>query len=127
MQDINFFSSLSGLGSTRAHGTPEPKDANGDINKDKLEDAFSKYVEDPGIRAIDSIPHKANQGFSLTGENKGALAFFVAMLATRGPGFRDSVEEFHKKIVEKVDSQIIHESIVEGDCPDVINSLISIY
>lgn len=96
------------------------EDENGDINKDKLEDAFSKYVEDPGIRAIDSIPHKANQGFSLTGENKGTLAFFVAMLATRGPGFRDGVEELHKKIVEKVGARIIHESIAGGDCPDVI-------
>ena len=100
------------------------EDENGDINKDKLEDAFSKYVDDPGIRAIDSIPHEANQGFSLTGENKGILAFFVAILATRGPGFRDGVEEFHKKIVEKVEARIIHESIAEGDCPDVIKSAI---
>jgi len=96
------------------------EDKNGDINKNKLEDAFSKYVEDPGIRAIDSIPHKTTQGFSLTGENKGILAFFVAMLVTRGPGFRDGVEEFHKKIVEKVGAPIIHKSIAEGNCPDII-------
>ena len=96
------------------------EDENGDINKNKLEDAFSKYVEDPGIRAIDSIPHKATQGFSLTGENKGILAFFVAILATRGPGFRDGIEEFHKKIIEKAGTPIINKSIAEGDCPDII-------
>ena len=96
------------------------EDENGNIDKDKLEDAFSKYVEDPGIRAIDSIPRKANQSFYLSGENKGTLAFFIAMLATRGPGFRVGVEEFHKKIVEKVGAPIIHKSIAEGDCPEIL-------
>lgn len=97
---------------------------NGELDKDTLENGFSKYVENPGIRAIDSIPNKANNGFNLTGEHKGWLAFFIAMLATRGPGFRDGIKEFHEKIAEKVGAPIIHKSISDGECPDIVKELI---
>ena len=96
------------------------EDEDGNIEKERMENAFSQYVEDPGIKAINAIPDKAKCDFKLSGENKGALAFFIAILATRGPAFRDGVRELHKKVVLKAGAPIIKKSIESGECPEIL-------
>lgn len=60
-----------------------------------LEDGFQK-VEKAGIEIIKEICSKR----SLTGEGKGKLAFYIGLLLTRGPSFRDGVHSFLKHHVE---------------------------
>jgi hypothetical protein len=96
------------------------EDENGNLDKGRMENAFSRYVEDPGIRAINAIPDIPKANFTLSAEQKGALAFFIAILFTRGPAFRDGVKKFHEILVKKVGRPIIEKSIKTGECPEIL-------
>lgn len=100
------------------------EDEQGNINKNNIEDAFSKYTESPGIRVINSIPKTVKSSFKLSQDERAALAFFLALLATRGPIFRDAVKNIHKKAVELVGESVIHELLKNGEVPDVVKKQI---
>ncbi len=60
-----------------------------------LEDGF-ETVEKSAIKFIRnlSVSHK------LSSKAKGCLAYFIGLLLTRGPSFRDGIHEFHKHAAE---------------------------
>ncbi len=62
-----------------------------------LEDGF-QTVERPAIEIIRNIPTSRR----LSSEDKGCLAFYLGLLLTRGPSFRDGIHELHKHTAEIV-------------------------
>jgi len=60
-----------------------------------LEDGFQK-IETAAIRVIGNL----STSQKLPPEDKGCLAFYIGLLLTRGPSFRDGIHEFHKHAVE---------------------------
>jgi hypothetical protein len=60
-----------------------------------LEDGFQK-IEKVAINII----RKINSEQKLTEYDKGCLSFYIGLLLTRGPSFRDGVHEFHKHHAE---------------------------
>ena len=96
-----------------------------------LEDGLQK-IEKVAIDAIRRISSEQK----LTGEDKGCLAFYIGLLLTRGPSFRDGVHEFHKHLAEimlqkKYESgrlseppAILKKYIVNNDITSVIKPVI---
>ncbi len=75
-------------------------DENGQLDQQRLGDAF-QIIEDktPGIiRGIQ--PSKTGEQVALSGEEHGTLSFFIALLLTRVPSFRDGIEDIHRRFVE---------------------------
>jgi hypothetical protein len=60
-----------------------------------LEDGFEK-IESHAIQIIRELPSKR----ILKGEDKGCLSFYLGLLLTRGPAFRDGCHEYHKHSVD---------------------------
>jgi hypothetical protein len=61
----------------------------------KLENAFSE-VENTVIPIISSL-HNSHGSVNLSEINKGYLSYFVALLLTRVPSFREGIENIHSK------------------------------
>ena len=60
-----------------------------------LEDGF-QTIETPAIEIIKNL--SASQ--ELSSDEKGCLAFYIGLLLTRGPSFREGIHELHKHAVE---------------------------
>ena len=60
-----------------------------------LEDGFQK-IETAAIQIIGNLSTSQN----LPPEDKGCLAFYIGLLLTRGPSFREGIHEFHKHAAE---------------------------
>jgi len=60
-----------------------------------LEDGF-QTIETPAIEIIRNL----STSQKLSSHDKGCLAFYIALLLTRGPSFRDGIHEFHKNVAE---------------------------
>lgn len=86
----------------------------GEIDHVSLEDAFSK-VENTCIQIIEklraeSFPSK----LTITEEEHGQLAFFLALLLTRNPGVRDGINQFHGSFAH----QTLHSLYNSGSLPE---------
>lgn len=77
------------------------KGENGKDDNMSMENAFEKIecLAAPIIAKIQ--PEKPLQNIKLEGKDRGHLAFFIALLLTRGPSFRDGVHDMHEQIVDK--------------------------
>jgi hypothetical protein len=68
---------------------------------DTTVEEFLSKIESTGIRLIQRlIAGEAPDSF--TEEDRGALAYFIALMSVRIPGFRDSVEKFAADVMRKV-------------------------
>lgn len=77
-------------------------DENGEVDHTALEDALSD-VEGIGIQHIDKLINASSMPYSPLGEKEqGELAFFLALLLTRGPAFRNAVNDLHGLMVQQM-------------------------
>jgi hypothetical protein len=79
-----------------------------------LEDGF-QTVETPAIKIIRSL----STSKKLSSEDKGCLAFYIGLLLTRGPSFRDGIHEAHKHAIE-VMLKKMYESGVFPEPPEIL-------
>jgi len=103
------------------------------IKTQMLEDGF-QAVETPAIEIIRNL----STSQKLSSHDKGFLAFYIGLMLTRGPSFRDGIHEFHKHIHEitlqkeyesgrlpeppAILKKYIAEHIVENDITSVIET-----
>ncbi len=74
-----------------------------------FEDEFQK-IESTVINIIRNLSISQK----LSSEDKGRLAFYIGLLITRGPSFRDGIHEYHKHAVEI----LIQEEYISGRLPE---------
>lgn len=99
------------------------KDENGKDDHVRMENGLGK-IESVAARIIAKIQPQASSGkIYLSGYDRGTLAFFIGLLFTRGPNFRDGVSEFHKQVVEKT-TKILYESGKLPEPPEILKTLI---
>jgi len=99
------------------------RDQAGNINHTSVEDAFSE-IEHIGIGIIQSLKLEKNKSKIQINEKEfGELSFFLALLLTRGPGFRDGINAFHAKIVQNLQSEL-YQSGKLPEPPKILKSLI---
>jgi hypothetical protein len=96
-----------------------------------LEDGF-QAIETPAIEIIRNL----SASKKLSSDDKGCLAFYIGLLLTRGPSFRDGVHEYHKHAVEIMLQKeyksgrlpeppaILKKHIVNNDITSVIKTVI---
>lgn len=98
-------------------------DEEGQLDKQTLEDAF-QAVEDKAPRIIRRINvSSTGERVALSGEEHGTLSFFVALLLTRVPSFRDGIEDIHRLYVEMHLAPVVERSYREGTMPPIIEEL----
>ncbi|MCK4886888.1 MAG: DUF4238 domain-containing protein [Planctomycetes bacterium] len=74
-----------------------------------LEDGF-QTIETPAIEIIRNL----STSHKLSSDDKGCLAFYIGLLLTRGPSFRDGIHEFHKHAAEIM----LQKEYVSGRLPE---------
>jgi hypothetical protein len=96
-----------------------------------LEDGFQE-VETIAIKIIRNLSTFQN----LSPDDKGRLAFYIGLLLTRGPSFRDGIHEFHKHHSEIIlqkeyefgrlpePPEILKEHIINNDITSVLKTII---
>lgn len=100
------------------------EDEDGNFIPDLLEKSF-KDVEDAIPQIIDKIENSRTEDkCNLTGEEAGALAFFVALSFHRVPSFRDSVKELYEWGAGQVANHVIRDMRTKNEIPDKIEALI---
>jgi len=94
-----------------------------------LEDGF-QTIETTVIEIIRNL----STSQKLPSHDKGCLAFYIALLLTRGPSFRDGIHEFHKHVAEITLQKeyksgrlpeppaILKERIIDNDITSVVNA-----
>jgi hypothetical protein len=93
------------------------------VNKQALEDAF-QAIEDKALRVIRHINVSTiGEKVVLSAEEHSTLSFFVALLLTRVPSFRDVMEDMHKRLVEMFLAPEVGRSHREGTMPQIIEEL----
>lgn len=90
------------------------EDEQGNLDKDSLENQLDRLVESPAIRVIDSIPDKVGSEILLSDTQISVLAYFIGLLSTRVPAYRDGVHDFHNEIL-KYSAELMY---AEGRFPD---------
>ncbi|OGT60908.1 MAG: hypothetical protein A3E85_03095 [Gammaproteobacteria bacterium RIFCSPHIGHO2_12_FULL_45_12] len=65
-----------------------------------LEDGFSE-IEDQVIKLIRSLNSDTPE-LKISSENKGLLAFYIGLMFSRGPSFRDGIKQAHELIIKKL-------------------------
>ncbi|MBJ6724942.1 DUF4238 domain-containing protein [Geomesophilobacter sediminis] len=81
---------------------------NGDVDHVRFEDSLSE-VERVGMAALNKIIGASAMPYADPGgEQQGHLAFFLALLLTRGPSFRDAVNDLHGWWVQHSLQQLYH-------------------
>lgn len=86
---------------------------NGEVDHVRFENSLSE-VEHVGIAAIHKIIGASAMPYAHPGEEEqGHLAFFLALLLTRGPSFRDAVNDLHGLWVQRTLQQLYN----NGDFP----------
>jgi hypothetical protein len=99
------------------------RDEQGKIDHIKLEEKFVD-VENIGLKIIEklkveNIPTKVIIGE----EEQGQLAFFLALLLTRGPGFRDGINDLHGYTVQRT-LKSLYEGSMLPDFPEILKERI---
>jgi hypothetical protein len=95
---------------------------NGDINHTAFEDALSE-VEHAGIAVIHKVIGSSAMPYAHPGaEAQGELAFFMALLLTRGPAFRDAINELHGLWVQQTMQQLYQ----DGELAEVPSPLLQL-
>ena len=59
----------------------------------------------------------------MTGDGKGTLAYYIALLLARGPSFRDGCHSFHKHIVD-ITTQKLYKMGKLPEPPEVVKKFI---
>lgn len=100
------------------------KDENGRDDHVRMENGLEK-IESVAARIIAKIePGKSSQKINLNGEDRGALAFFIGLLLTRGPNFRDRANDVYKQAVE-ISFRILYENGQLPEPPEIVKKLIA--
>ena len=90
------------------------KDDSGNIDHTSLEDGFSK-IEKAGIKIINKLSTKASPSkLIITGEERGQLSFFIALMLTRNPAYRDGINQSYGWLVQNTQ----HTLSEKGEFPD---------
>lgn len=98
-------------------------DESGEVDKQALEDAF-QTIEDKTPRIIRRINvSTTGEKVALSSEEHSTLSFFVALLLTRVPSFRDGIEDMHRRLVEMFLAPEVERSHGEGTMPQIIEEL----
>ncbi len=95
------------------------EDEQGNLDKDSLENQLDRLVENPAIRVIDSIPDKVASLIQLSDKEISNLAYFIGLLSTRVPAYRDGVHALHNEIL-KYSAELLY---AEGKFPDPPNEV----
>jgi len=90
------------------------EDEQGNLDKDSLENQLDRLVESPAIRVIDSIPDKVGSEILLSDTQISVLSYFIGLLSTRVPAYRDGVHDLHDEIL-KYSAELMY---AEGKFPD---------
>jgi len=98
-------------------------DQNGQMDRDGLENGF-QIIENEVPRILRKIhPEQNGDRVSLSGKEHGALSFFVSLLLTRVPNFRDGVEGFHRGFVKRSLELYVTQARQRGQLPLFIKNL----
>jgi hypothetical protein len=93
------------------------------LDKQTLEDAF-QAIEDKALRIIRCLKvSRTGEKIVLSSEEQSTLSFFVALLLTRVPSFRDGIEDMHRRLVEMLLTPEVERSHREGMMPQIIEEL----
>lgn len=108
-----------------------------DGSKTQMLEGGFQTIETPAIEIIRNL----STSQILSSHDKGCLAFYIGLMLTRGPSFRDGIHEFHKHAAEIISQKenesgrlpeppailkkYIDEHIVENDITSVIKTKIS--
>ena len=84
-----------------------------------LEDGFGK-IETTSIKIIRNLYERKT---TVTGEEKGTLAYYIALLLTRGPAFRDGCNQIYKYSAE-ITLQKLYESGKLPEPPEILKEQI---
>jgi len=85
----------------RAHNLIVAK--GGTMNNNGVEDALDTHVESPALGIIRSLAtHHDQERIHLTLENIKHLSMFIALLLTRGPSFRNGIEDMMQKCLNRL-------------------------
>jgi len=99
------------------------EDEQGNLEKESLENQLDRLVENPAIRVIDSISDKVGSQIRLSDEQISTLAYFIGLLSTRVPAYREGVHEFLNSIL-KYSAELMYAEGIFPDPPEEVKSLI---
>lgn len=86
-----------------AYYAQENEDGSTDL--DSLETGLANTIDNRVPLILNAITPKVGRTVDLSGDDKGAIAFFVGLSLTRVPSFRDGMNDFHSQIAQIVLSQ----------------------
>lgn len=99
-------------------------DEAGEVNHTKLEDEISN-VERIGNNLLDKIINMHAMPYVyLSPEEKGQLAFYISLMLTRGPGFRDVINHMHGDLAVMSLAMSCGKGILD-DAPEIIKQLVN--
>ena len=81
-----------------AYYAQERKDGSTDL--DTIETGLANTIDNQIPLNLKAITPKVGSRINLSGDEKGALAFFVGLSLTRVPSFRDGMNDFHSQVAQ---------------------------
>jgi len=100
------------------------RDNRGEIDHIRLEDAFSR-VENAGIKVINKLNTETpTSKLIITGEECGQLSFFIALMLTRGPGFRDGINQTYGWVTQQ-SLNILYDTGKIPEPPKILKDIIA--
>ncbi|WP_089519995.1 DUF4238 domain-containing protein [Escherichia coli] len=98
-------------------------DEAGEVNHTKLEDEISN-IERIGNNLLDKIINMHAMPYVyLSPEEKGQLAFYISLMLTRGPGFRDAINHMHGDLAAMSLPMSYGKGMLD-DAPEIIKKLV---
>ena len=98
-------------------------DKNGRVDHERLENGFQD-IENKTPRILKLIrPVSTGEKVGLSPKDHGTLSFFIALLLTRTPSFRDGIEDFHKLIIETSLEVCVKQACQKSALPALIKEL----
>lgn len=99
------------------------QDENGGFDHIKLEDSLSE-IEKIGNDILNKIVNVYTMPFAyITEQERGELSFYISLMLTRGPAFRDCINELHGEIVSRT-FQSMYKAGNFPEMPDVLNEMV---
>jgi len=99
------------------------KNEDGSTDKESVENSFHE-IENIAPEIIKKIKLSASgEKMVIDSSEIGALSFFVALLLSRGPNFRNGIEELHRQVVEKSLAILVDQDKRKGILPESIERL----
>jgi len=85
----------------------EQESESGEKDLDTLEKGLARTIDNVAPEIIRSIVARPGRNANLSAKDKGTLAFFLGLLMTRVPSFREPIKDLHSRIAQQALEQLL--------------------